>query len=186
MSFSQDRPPTATRSPIHHPLKESITMSMRRIATTALLASLSLVGVASHAEVTVQDAWIRATVAQQKASGAFMRITSTEATRLVGIATPAAPIAEVHEMKMEDGVMKMRGIDGIALKAGETLELKPGGYHVMLMDLPAAMNAGSTVPMTLTFKDAAGKESTVQVQAQVRAANAAAAPAMDHSKHMKH
>ncbi|WP_353233584.1 copper chaperone PCu(A)C [Diaphorobacter ruginosibacter] len=160
-------------------------MSLRSLVPCALFSALALTGMQSHAEVTVQDAWIRATVAQQKASGAFMRITSTEATSLVGVSTPVAPIAEVHEMKMQDGVMKMRAVDSIAIKAGESLDLKPGGYHVMLMDLPAAMTAGDNVPLTLKFKDSAGKESTVQVQAQVRAMNAAPA-AMDHSHHMKH
>ncbi|QNP49759.1 copper chaperone PCu(A)C [Diaphorobacter aerolatus] len=157
---------------------------MRHILSAVALSALTFVSTLSHAEVKVQDAWVRATVAQQKSTGAFMRITSTEPTTLVGVRTSAAPVSEVHEMKMEDNVMKMRKVDpGIAIKAGEALELKPGGYHVMLMDLSKAMAAGSQVPLTLVFKDAAGKESTVDVNAEVRALNANAPAAMDHGKH---
>ena len=154
---------------------------MKRMAFT--LAALALAA-AAHAQVTVSDPWVRATVPQQKSTGAFMRITSTEPTTLVAVRTNAAPVSEVHEMKMEDNVMKMRKVEpGVAIQPGKPLELKPGGYHVMLMDLPAAMTAGAHVPLTLVFKDAAGKESTVDVHAMVRALNANAPAAMDHGKH---
>ncbi len=159
---------------------------MRRTPLSSLLSlsALLLASTLSHAEVKVQDAWVRATVPQQKSTGAFMQITSTEATTLVGVRSSAAPVAEVHEMKMDDGVMKMRKVEpGISIQPGKTLELTPGGYHVMLMDLPGAITAGSNVPLTLIFKDAAGKESTLDVQAPVRALNSSAPAAMDHSKH---
>ena len=146
--------------------------------------TLALASTLSHAEVKIDDVWVRATVPQQKSTGAFMRITSTEPTTLVGVHTSAAPVSEVHEMKMEDNVMKMRKVDaGIAIQPGKALELKPGAFHVMLMDLPSAMTAGSHVPLTLVFKDAAGKESTINVHAQVRALNAAAPAKMDHGQH---
>ena len=159
-------------------------MFTRPLLSTLVFSALTLTSALAHAEVKVDDAWIRATVPQQTATGAYMRITSTDATTLVGVRTTAAPISEVHEMKMEDNVMKMRKVDSIAIQPGKALELSPGGFHVMLMDLPAAMTAGSNVPLTLVFKDAAGKESSVNVQAQVRAANAAAATRkMDHGAH---
>lgn len=158
------------------------------LVSTLSLSALLLVSTLSHAEVKVQDAWVRASVLQQKSTGAFMRITSTEPTSLVGVRTSAAPVAEVHEMKMEDSVMKMRKVEGgIAIQPGKALELRPGGYHVMLMDLGAPMTTGATVPLTLVFKDAAGKESTIDVQAPVRALNSAApAPQHDHGAMHKH
>ena len=157
---------------------------MRALLSSIALTTLTLASSLCHAEVKVDDAWVRATVPQQKSTGAFMRITSTEPTTLVAVRTSAAPVSEVHEMKMEDNVMKMRKVEpGVAIQPGKPLELKPGGYHVMLMDLPAAMTAGAHVPLTLVFKDAAGKESTVDVHAMVRALNANAPAAMDHGKH---
>jgi periplasmic copper chaperone A len=144
--------------------------------------------------VQVANAWIRATVPGQSGSGAFMSLTSKAAMRLVGVATPAAGVADVHEMKMEGDVMRMRAVPGgLALPAGKTVDLKSGGYHVMLMDLKQPLVAGSTVPMTLTFKDAKGKESKVDLSVPVSVTapaatgaklGAAAKAEEDHSGHM--
>ncbi|MFC6283380.1 MULTISPECIES: DUF1775 domain-containing protein [Polaromonas] len=140
--------------------------------------------------VQVTGAWVRATVAGQKSSGAFMKITSKAATRLVGVSSPVAGVAEVHEMKMDGDVMKMRALDGLDLPAGKTVELKAGGYHVMMMDLKQPLKAGSTVPVTLMFKDAKGVKSKLDVQlpVSVHAPGAAtggkpAETEMDHSAH---
>jgi copper(I)-binding protein len=141
--------------------------------------------------VDIKDAWVRTSVPGQKATGAFMKITAKEGTKLVGASSPAAVVAEVHEMKMEGDVMKMRAIPGgLDIAAGKTLELKPGGYHVMLMDLKATLQKDSTVPLTLLFKDAKGAESKVELKVPVAttapgmaAAKAGDMPAMDHSKH---
>lgn len=157
---------------------------MRALFSTIAFTTLAFTSTFGHAEVKVEDAWVRATVPQQKSTGAFMRITSTEPTTLVAVRTSAAPVSEVHEMKMEDNVMKMRKVEpGVAIQPGKALELKPGGYHVMLMDLSAPVSAGSQVPLTLVFKDAAGKESTVDIQAQVRALNTTAPAAAGHGQH---
>jgi copper(I)-binding protein len=118
--------------------------------------------------VEVKDAWVRTAVPGQKATGAFMKITSNEGARLVGASSPAAGIAEVHEMKMEGNVMKMNAVaGGVDLPAGKTVELKPGGYHVMLMDLKAPLPKDSTMPLTLVFKDAKGVESKVELKVAV-------------------
>lgn len=137
------------------------------------------------APVAVDGAWARASVPGQKATGAFMRLTARDATRLVRVESPAAGVAEVHEMKLEGGVMKMRAVPGVDLPAGQAVELKPGGYHVMLMDLKAPLSKGGTVPITLVFRDAKGAESQLPLQVPVaaQAPGAAAAPAMDHSGH---
>jgi copper(I)-binding protein len=141
--------------------------------------------------VAVKDAWVRTSVPGQKATGAFMKITAKEGSKLVSASSPAAGVTEVHEMKMEGDVMKMRAVvGGLDLPAGKTVDLKSGGYHVMLMDLKAALPKDSTVPLTLVFKDAKGVESKVELKVPVAAvapgapaAKANGKPAMDHSKH---
>jgi copper(I)-binding protein len=104
----------------------------------------------------------------QKATGAFMKLTAKDGAKLVGASSPAAGVTEVHEMKMEGDVMKMRAIPGLDLPAGKAVELKPGGYHVMLMDLKAPLAKDTTVvPLTLTFKDAKGAESKLELKVPV-------------------
>lgn len=118
--------------------------------------------------VDVKDAWVRATVPSQQATGAFMKLTAKEGVKLVGISTPAAAVAEVHEMKMDGDVMKMRAVTGgLDLPAGTAVELKPGGYHLMLMDLKATLVKDSRIPMTLVFKNAKGVESKMELKVPV-------------------
>lgn len=137
----------------------------------ALIAGVT-VACAAQAQVTVTDAWVRATVAQQKATGAFMQLTAAKDTRLVAVTTPLTPKAEVHEMAMQDNVMRMRQVTALELPAGQLVALKPGGYHVMLLDLPGQVKAGDTVPLTLVFEDKTGARQSVEVKAPVRALNA--------------
>lgn len=132
----------------------------------------------------IEGAWVRSTVGGQHGTGAFMKITAPKAMQLVGVATPVAGVAEVHEMKMEGDVMKMRPIPALDLPAGRTVELKPGGYHLMLMELKQSLKAGSSIPLTLLLRDAAGAESRLELKVPV----AAKAPggghgAMDSHKH---
>ena len=154
--------------------------SLPSFVRSLALAALAAAATASvHAEVVVKDAWVRATVPQQKATSVFMRIDASADSRLVSVATPLTPVAEVHEMKMEDGVMRMRRMAALELPAGRTVELTPGGYHVMLMDLKQQVKAGDTVPLTLVFEGKDGRRETREVTASVRAltAGAAASPA---------
>jgi len=130
--------------------------------------------------VKIEDAWARGTVAQQKASGAFMRLTPSQNARLVGVSTPVAGVAEVHEMAMEQGVMRMRAVPGLDLPAGKATELKPGGYHVMLMDLKQALQAGQKVPLTLVFENAARQRVTQTIEVPVQALGAPAPAAGGH------
>jgi copper(I)-binding protein len=154
-----------------------------------LTALLAFSASAAFAQVEVKDAWVRATVPGQKATGAFMKLTAKEGTKLVSASTSAAGITEVHEMKMEGDVMKMRAIPGLELPAGKTVELKPGGFHVMLMDLKAPLAKDSMVNLTLTFKNSKGVESKQEVKLPVNmgatsaASKPAAAGAHDHMKH---
>ena len=135
---------------------------LKRSLLGAVLSAGSL-ALAQTPAVKVEGAWARATVQGQKGTGAFMNLTAKESTRLVGISSPAAGVAEVHEMKMEGDVMKMRAVPSLDLPAGQTVSLKPGSYHVMLMDLKAPLALGSTVPLTLRFKDTKGFESKLDL-----------------------
>jgi periplasmic copper chaperone A len=132
--------------------------------------------------VQVEGAWARASVQGQKGTGAFMKLTAKESLKLVAAASPAAGVAEVHEMKMEGDVMKMRALPALDLPAGKTVELKPGGYHVMLLDLKAPLMKDSSVPLTLTFKDAKGVESKLVLSVPVAAVapGGGASPAAAH------
>jgi len=119
--------------------------------------------------VTVTDAWARATVQGQKATGAFMKITAKDNAKLVGVSSPVAGVAEIHEMKMEKDIMKMSALpNGLDLPAGKAVELKPGGYHVMLMDLKAPLAKDSSVSLTLKFKDSKGVVSQQELKLPVK------------------
>ncbi len=126
----------------------------------------------------VEAAWIRASVPGQSGTGGFMRLTAAEPLTLVGVQTPVAGVAELHEMKMEGDVMRMRAVPAIPLAAGKPFDLRPGGHHLMLMNLKAPLKDGSQVPVTLLLRDAKGAERRVPVQVPValRAPGAAAAP----------
>ena len=140
--------------------------SLRSIATAVALSTLPLLCLA---QVTVKDPWVRGTVAQQKATGAFMQITAAGGGRLVSASSPVAGVVEIHEMAMDGNVMKMRAIAGLDLPAGKAVELKPGGYHVRLMDLKQPLKDGETVPLTLTIEGKDGKKETVEVKAPIKA-----------------
>ena len=139
------------------------------IRTLSVLLAAGLLSTSALAQVTVLDPWVRATVPNQKASGAFMRVQSVKAGRLVGVSTPVAGRAELHEMAMENNTMRMRQVDGIDLPAGKALNLASGGYHVMFFDLKRQLKEGESVPVTLVVQDEAKKNSSVTVEAQVRA-----------------
>lgn len=126
----------------------------------------------------VENAWIRAAVPGQSGTGAFMRLTAAQPLRLVGVSTPVAGVAEVHEMRMEGDVMRMRAIPGLDLPAGQAVELKPGSYHLMLMALKAPVKADTRVPVTLVLRDAQGAERRLELQVPVsqHAPGAAATP----------
>ena len=139
---------------------------MKFVAITALFTVAS--GSLYAQNVDVKNAWVRASVQGQKATGAFMQLTASQPTTLVGVASPVAGVAEVHEMKMDGDVMRMRALpNGLALPAGKTVALTPGGYHVMLMDLKATLPKDSTIPLTLTFKNAKGEQSQVELKVPV-------------------
>jgi periplasmic copper chaperone A len=149
------------------------------LQTTLLACLLTATQWASAQAVEVTGAWARATVQGQKASGAFMQLTAPQGARLISVSTPVAGVAEVHEMKMDGDVMKMRAVaGGLELPAGKTVALSPGGFHVMLMDLKVPLQKDTMIPMTLVFKDSKGVETKKELRVPVSiAAPTGAAPA---------
>ncbi|MDR1425348.1 MAG: copper chaperone PCu(A)C [Azoarcus sp.] len=130
----------------------------------ALLSAIPAV----HAQVSVTDPWVRATVSQQKATGAFMKLTAAADTTLVEVHSPLAGVAEIHTMTMTDGRMQMRPVAQLPLPAGQTVELKPGGLHVMFFDLKAQVKEGDMAPISLVFERADGTRETLEVSAPIR------------------
>jgi copper(I)-binding protein len=137
----------------------------------------------AHAQVEVSDAWVRATGQGQKATGVFMNLTAKKATRLVGVKADLTGSAEVHEMKMEKDVMKMQAVKALDLPAGQTVSLKPGSYHVMLMDLKAPVAEDSQVVLTLLFEDAAGVKTQKEVKAVAKKMGMGGKDKPQHGEH---
>ena len=134
------------------------------IALTACAASLPSLA----ANISVTDAWARATMPGQKVSGAYMQIQSDADARLLSVSSPAVPRVEVHEMKMDGDVMRMRELKSVDLPKGKTVSLEPGGFHLMLMKLKKPIAAGELIPLTLVV-ESGGKQQAVEVKAEARA-----------------
>ena len=134
-------------------------MKAVHVMLTSVLLALSAT-TAFAGDIEIKAPWVRGTVAGQTATGAFMEITSKSGASLVGAASPVAGVTEVHEMKMDDGVMKMRAVARLDLPAGKPVILGPGGYHVMLMNLKQMIKTGDSVPLTLQFE---GKDRKVEM-----------------------
>ena len=157
----------------------------------AVSTAFMLPAAAAVAQVTVKEPWVRATVTQQTATGAFMQLSSERGARLVEVRSPAAAQAELHEMKMDGDVMRMRPLPALEIGAGKTVDLKPGGYHIMLTGLKSPIKTGDSVPITLVVEDADRKRQTIELAATARplgnaSAAKAAAGQVDHGGHMDH
>ncbi len=120
------------------------------------------------AQTSVTEPWVRGTVAQQRSTGMFAVITSVKGGKLVSASSSAAGVVEFHEMTMEGAVMKMRAVPALDLPPGKAVELKPGGYHVMLMDLKQPLKDGESVPVTLVVEGSDGKRESIEIKAPVR------------------
>ncbi|MHC6225030.1 copper chaperone PCu(A)C [Pseudomonas sp. X10] len=140
------------------------------------LAALALLGLAlpALAETTVSDAWVRASVPHQQATGAFMTLTASSDSKLLSVASPVAKTVQIHAMTMNGDVMGMKEVASVDLPAGKPVSLDPNGYHVMLMGLVNQVKEGEQVPLTLTIEDAKGEKQTLEVLAPVRPLTAGA------------
>jgi copper(I)-binding protein len=147
-------------------LARSISTTMKKHILT-LIASFALATTA-FAQVTVTEPWVRATVAHQTASGAFMQLRSPSAARLVAVSSPVAASGELHQMEMSGQMMKMREVDSIELPAGQVVNLAAGGYHIMLVGLKRQLKEGETIPLSLVVETKKGKRQTIAVNASVK------------------
>jgi copper(I)-binding protein len=149
-------------------------------------ATLALASAASFAQaVKVESPWARPTAQGQAAGGGFLRIVGGAANdKLVGASSDISGRVELHTMKMEGDVMRMRQVDAIDVPAGQTVDLKPGGLHVMFMDLKTPLKTGSSFPLTLKFE----KAGDVKVDVKVQPAPPAGMPATkgEHKHDHKH
>jgi len=142
-----------------------MTINFIKFLMAAVLAAISFQVCAG---VSVANAWVRGVVPGQVDTGAFMTIRSSQAVTLIGASSSAAKSVDIHQMSVENGMMQMRPIDAIAIARHGVLELKPGAYHVMLNGLNKPLVKGTSVPITLIFRDANGKTFNAEVQAKVR------------------
>jgi len=141
---------------------------MKQWAVAALMLMSLTAYSQRNADVDVKAAWARATVAGQMGTGAFMRLTSRDGARLLGASSDVAGVVEIHEMAMEGNVMRMRAIRMLDLPPGGTVELKPGGYHMMLMDLKRPLAVGEKIKVELRLETRDKKLVTQPIEVEVR------------------
>ena len=146
------------------------------LATLGLLASQALWA----SPVSINNAWVRPTVPGQTVAGAYLDITATQPARLVAARSPISPDVQIHWMQMDGDVMRMREVPTIDLPKNKTVSLKPGGYHLMLMQLKKPIQAGETVPLTLVI-EVQRKRQTVKVNAVAQMPTEASHDAHDHA-----
>jgi copper(I)-binding protein len=144
-----------------------------------LVLGCALIGMAWQvsAQTRVDDAWVRATVAGQPSTGAFMTLQADSDSKLLSVQSPVAKTVQIHQSSMKNDVMSMRQVESVELPAGKPVNFDPHGYHVMLMDLTAQVKEGDKVPLILTVENAKGEKETIKVEAEARALGMA-----DHSK----
>ena len=155
---------------------------MKKSVIFLLAAAVHCGGFAQTLQVNAP--WVRATVTGQKSTGAFMTIKAPTDMQLVGAQSSVAKTVEVHEMVMDGNVMKMREVEGgLPLPKDKAVELKPGSYHIMLIDLIEPMKVGSEVPLTLLLKNKkTGENLAHRLTAPVKPLAQPAQP-VNHSMH---
>lgn len=129
-------------------------MKLLKLIPILLLAAAC----STHAEVSISNAWVRENAPGQKIGAAYMTLTSDENSKLVYVEAPAtAGSVEIHSMTMNNGVMKMRMLEELALEANKPTALKPGSFHLMLFDLKAPLTSGKDVTFKLCFENKNGE-----------------------------
>ncbi len=143
---------------------------VKTITLGALALALCFGGATIHADetVTVTHAWARATAPGQRVAGVYLEISSAEPSKLVAASSPVAGSAEIHVMRLENGIMTMRQLESLELSAKQTVKLEPGGLHIMLLDLKSPLKLGDKVPLRITLQRADSSKTVVEVQAEVR------------------
>jgi len=143
-----------------------ILMSKYWLFALALSSPAALADDYQLKELVIDHPYARATPPGATTGGAYVTVRNKGATtdRLLAASTPAAKFVEIHEMSMDGGMMKMRAIPGIEIKPGARIELKPGGYHLMLLDLKEPLKSGAKIPLTLVFEKAGKVEVSAWVE----------------------
>jgi hypothetical protein len=148
----------------------------------ALALAASTFAVAAKDTVSIENTWVRATAPGQDVGAAYMTLSSKQDVTLIRIESDATKSVEIHSMSMQNGVMKMRMLETLPIKAGKPYKLEPGGFHLMLFDLKKPLAAGQYVNFELTFKSG-NTEFKQQVKAPVKTADGAESGSDDHSHH---
>ena len=143
---------------------------VKTITLIALALALCFGGSAVQADetVTVTHAWVRATAPGQRVAGAYLEFSSAVPSTLVAVSSPVAGSAEIHSMRLENGVMQMRQLESLELPAKQMVKLEPGGLHLMLLDLKKPLKRGDKVPLRLTLQRTDRSKTVLEVQAEVR------------------
>ena len=136
----------------------------RRLLVVAACLVVASPALTQTGQLEVSDAWARATPAKAENGVAYLTIRTPTPDRLVSVSSPVAKTAELHTMEMAGMVMKMRPLAGLDIPAGQSVTLKPGGEHIMLMGLNGRLRGGQSFPLTLTFEKAGAREVTVSVE----------------------
>jgi len=162
------RRPIPFHRPGRPPARALFAPALPALRSTLAALLLGACALPAWAQVSASDAWTRATVPQQKVAGVFLQLRAAADARLVEASSGAARAVEIHEMAMEGNVMKMRQVPGLDLPAGKPVDLKPGGYHLMLIDLKAPLREGEAVPLSLVVQGRDGRRESLEVKALVR------------------
>lgn len=149
-------------------------IDLRRLLLATIVVAACVAQAQAQPTLTAKDAWVRGTVAGQTATGAFMSLQSGADSVLIGAESPIAGIVEIHESSMVNNVMRMREVPRLSLPAGKSVVLKPGGYHIMMMDLKQPLKVGEAVPIRLQVEARDKTVHSVEVTATVRALGAEA------------
>lgn len=142
-------------------------MNLFRSVMFSLFFAISACAVAEN-DISISNAWARATAPGQKVAAAYMDLSSKDGATLVKAETNVAGIVEIHTMTMENDVMKMRMLNELALPAGETVSLAPGGYHLMLFDLQQSLDVGQSAKFKLHFKTKDSETKIISVDLPIK------------------
>jgi copper(I)-binding protein len=148
-------------------MRKIIAMSFGLVLVAGLAGAPVRAEDAKAGDLVISQAWSRATPNGAKIGAGYLTIENkgTTADKLVGVSGDVSPRIEVHEMSMNNGVMKMRPVDGgLTIDPGKTVKLGPGGFHLMIMDLKNPLKQGDKLPLTLQFEKAGKVAVTLDVQ----------------------
>jgi len=156
-------------------------LRLTRFFLTLSLAA-SAFAVTAKETVSIENVWVRATAPGQDVGAAYMTFASKQDVTLIRIESDATKSVEIHSMSMQNGVMKMRMLETLPIKAGKPYKLEPGGFHLMLFDLKKPLTSGQYVNFELTFKSG-NTEFKQQVKAPIKTESSTESGSDDHSHH---